>query len=320
MIHSSQYILDNILNYATSCKQQNLEQLPVQDKETFEKIKVVQKEHYEFFKKQSEYLQRAFYVENELKTNQVHDQVKRLLQIPQYEQRSPEWFAQRKGKLTSSDIDTVLGNNKYGVPDDVLFKKHGIAKPFTGNDATRHGQKYEDEAIRIYCERYNKKTFSFGLLPHPQIDFLAGSPDDITYDGIVVEVKCPLRRKIIPNEIPKHYRAQLNMNMEICGLDHGVFIEYKPKEVFGEEEFNVVHIQRDPNWMQTVFPIIHEFWEKVRSYENKIDTHPKYENYLKKANPDLKKLNDGSVNCMCDPSGFVYSSSDDDESLCDDAP
>ena len=112
----------------------------------------------------------------------------------------------------------TLGNNKYSSYDEVLFKKCGIRKPFVGNEATRHGQKYEDEAIELYCKKYNKKTFNFGLLPHPKIDFLAGSPDDITYDGIVIEVKCPLRRKIVLGEIPIHYQAQIRMNMEICSL------------------------------------------------------------------------------------------------------
>ena len=110
----------------------------------------------------------------------IHPRVRELLEIPQFEQRSDEWFAQRKTRLTSSDVDTVLGQNKYAKSDEVLFKKCGVAKPFTGNEATRHGQKYEDEAIEIYCKLYNKQTKSFGLLPHPTISWLGGSPDDIT--------------------------------------------------------------------------------------------------------------------------------------------
>ena len=39
----------------------------------------------------------------------VHSKIEKLLKLPQHEQRSPEWFAQRYTKLTSSDAATVLG-------------------------------------------------------------------------------------------------------------------------------------------------------------------------------------------------------------------
>ena len=217
----------------------------------------------------------------------MHPQVEKLLQIPQFEQRSPEWFSQRKNLLTSSDIDTVLGNNKkYSQPDDVLFKKCGIFKPFTGNVNTRHGHKYEDEAIQHYCRLYNKETKSFGLLPHPTISWLGGSPDDITTDGIVIEVKCPLVRKIVQGQIPDHYVAQVKMNMEICDLDKAVFIEYKPKTEEKEMELNIIHIDRDPEWFKSVYPILENFWNEVLYYRKVgIDKHPKYEKQMRKLFP-----------------------------------
>jgi putative phage-type endonuclease len=218
----------------------------------------------------------------------MNPQVQKLLNLPQYEQRSPEWFEQRKNKLTSSDVDTVLGNNKYAKPLEVLFKKCGISKPFTGNEATRHGQKYEDEAIKHYCELYNKKTHSFGLLPHPEIEWLGGSPDDITEDGIVIEVKCPLRRKIVMGEIPKHYIGQIKMNMEICNLDKAVFIEYRPKHMNENNEIllNVVELDRDPEWFKSVFPILESFWNEVLHYRTVgIENHKDYLYYNNLSTP-----------------------------------
>lgn len=198
----------------------------------------------------------------------IHPQVLKLLEIPQYEQRSKEWFDQRSNKLTSSDVDAVLGNNKYSSYNDVLFSKCGMSKPFNGNEATRHGQKYESEAIRLYCERYNKKTKSFGLLPHPTVNWLGGSPDDITHDGIVIEVKCPLRRKIVHGEIPIQYISQVKMNMEITDLDKAVFIEYKPATDQDPLVFNVVELDRDPVWFESVFPTLDKFWKDVVHYRN----------------------------------------------------
>lgn len=214
-----------------------------------------------------------------MENNLIHPQVKKLLEIPQYEQRSPEWFAQRKDKLTSSDVDTVLGTNKYQKPIDVLFKKCGMAPDFNGNEATRHGQKYEDEAIELYCKLYNKKSLSFGLLPHPTISWLGGSPDDITEDGIVIEVKCPLYRKIEMGKIPEHYISQVKMNMEICGLDKAVFIEYAPSSLTGGDVIlNVVHFDRDPEWLPSILPTLEHFWNEVLYYrQHGIEKHEKYQ-------------------------------------------
>lgn len=216
----------------------------------------------------------------------LHPQVVKLLEIPQYEQRSKEWFDQRANKLTSSDVDTVLGNNKYSKYNDVLFSKCGISQPFTGNEATRHGQKYETEAIKLYCELYEKKTKSFGLLPHPTVPWLGGSPDDITYDGIVIEVKCPLRRKIIHGEIPIQYISQVKMNMEITGLDKAVFIEYKPADEQSSYILNVVEIDRDPEWFGSVYPVLEKFWNSVLYYRTHgIDKHEDYKYYYSRSIP-----------------------------------
>ena len=211
---------------------------------------------------------------------EIHPQVKKLLALPQYEQLSPEWFEQRTKVLTASLIDTVLGRSKYQTAEEVLFAKCGIKRPFLSNDATRHGQKYEDEAIAHYCERYNKKNISFGLLPHPTIPFLAGSPDDITYDGIVIEVKCPLRRKIVMGEIPHHYLSQILFNMEICNLDKGVFIEYRPAWMNDNDEItlNVIHLDRDREWFKRVYPKLESFWKDVCFYRDVgISYHPQFE-------------------------------------------
>ena len=239
------------------------------------------------------------------------------------EQRSPEWFEARLGRLTSSDVDTVLGNSKYGKPVDVLFKKCGLGKPFTGNVATRYGQKYEDEAIAVYCEKFGKKTHSFGLLPHPTIPWLGGSPDDITTDGIVIEVKCPLYRKIVMGECPKHYVAQVKMNMEICDLDRAVFIEYRPenKDKNQPMELNVVHFERDPQWIKDVLPKLESFWNDVLRYrEIGIDKHEMYDYYYALNNPkrciDLQSdSSQGECTLGCDNQDIVLNYETDDSCL-----
>jgi len=203
--------------------------------------------------------------------------VQKLLDLPQYEQRTPEWFNQRRNALTASDAPTALGENKYKSQWQLLLDKCGEGKPFTGNEATRWGNHYEDIAIEKYSQIKNKEVLSFGLIIHPEYDWLGGSPDGITTDGILLEVKCPLRRKIIPGEVPEHYLAQVLLNLEICNLDEAHFIEFIPGNSDSDFDINIVTVYRNCQWFAEKLPILKEFWDSVVEYRKiGIKNHPKY--------------------------------------------
>ena len=230
----------------------------------------------------------------------LHPRIKELMKIPQHEQRSEAWFAARKDRLTASNVDAVLGRNKYNSREEILFKKCGISAPFKGNKFTQHGADNEDNAIAEYCRIYNKKTIDFGLLPHDTIGFLAGSPDGIAFDNgdpnckpVVLEVKCPFTRDPEPGCIPEHYLSQLLINMEITKFD-GAFIEYVPEghcpnmrtRVKKSKFINIIHLEYDPGWINLVLPRLREFWDEVLDYRrNGIETHPEYRRYYLKSIP-----------------------------------
>ena len=221
-----------------------------------------------------------------------NDKINELLKIPQYEQRSPEWFSQREGKLTSSDAATALGINPYQKPYELLFKKCGHdLKPFIGNVATLHGQKYEDYAIEKYCRVMGMTNYNFGLISYEQVHgqheeyyFLAGSPDGIvinnsdqTGEPVLLEVKCPYRRKIVLNEIPKYYYPQVQLNLFICGLRLADFIEYRPESPGKDEILNIVRVHLDMNWINKNFLILQKFCKEVEHYRNiGIQNHPNF--------------------------------------------
>lgn len=217
--------------------------------------------------------------------------IKKLLEIPQFEQRSAEWFEQRKDKLTSSDAGSVLGLNPYENYNDVLFKKCGAGKEFIGNEATLWGQKYEDEAIEYYCSIFNKKNFNFGLISYTDVHsdnkypWLAGSPDGIVedtdspndYPAILLEVKCPYRRKITTNKCPSYYYPQVQLNLFITNLKVADFIEYDPRL----PKMNVVRIFKDQHWLDENLPKLEKFWMDVKKYRQVgIHTHPKFKRQI----------------------------------------
>jgi hypothetical protein len=94
----------------------------------------------------------------------------------------------------------------------------------------------------------NVKVEDFGLMMHPTIDFLGASPDGIIcrtkldgihktkYVGRMLEIKCPLSRKInmsgpIKDHIcPLHYWIQVQLQLECCNLEECDFWQCNIRE------------------------------------------------------------------------------------------
>ncbi len=263
----------------------------------------------------------------------------RVLHVPVIVQRSPEWFAKRASRVTSSEASAVLGENKYESATDVMFRKFGLGRAFVGNAATRYGQHYEPEAIAAYCAALGRVSFEVGLVdyeavhgPDARLAFVAGSPDGITVrrgravaaptttesssssaeeriqaagligplgaerppytseaclrdelgdaadeEPVLLEVKCPFRRKIVHGTIPHHYYAQVQLNMFICGLRVADFVEYRPAPF----ELNIVRVYPDEKWLAHALPVLVAFHAECASYAGRIEEHPSYAKYAK---------------------------------------
>ena len=100
----------------------------------------------------------------------------------------------------------------------------------------------------------------FGLLNHQKLHWLAASPDGITPDGVMLEIKCPFIRKIKPKEFPMYYWVQVQIQLEVCDLYECDYIECSIKEVeeeyFHELDENVISgiILRKPGTEEYVYP------------------------------------------------------------------
>jgi putative phage-type endonuclease len=133
-----------------------------------------------------------------------------------------------------------LNHKKWGNPyssrEEFVLKKCGHV-PFSGNVATRHGVKYEQVACDIYARIKNTRIYELGLIEHEKYSWLGASPDGITYDGTLLEIKVPYRRN--PTGIPPfYYWVQMQLQLQCCmELDKCDFIECVISEFNTEDEF-----------------------------------------------------------------------------------
>jgi putative phage-type endonuclease len=193
----------------------------------------------------------------------MHPRVAELLQQKYDDQRTPEWHALRGKMLTASDLATAIGDNPYETPEDLIVKKCGHHHWF-GNAATEHGTVFEPIARDLYDERHAQKSHEIGLVQHPVHLWLGGSPDGVTESGRLIEIKCPLSRKITP-AVPKYYLPQIQLLLEVLDLEVCDFIQYRPANMSknGEEEFFVTQVDRDREWFARILPKAKAFWDRV---------------------------------------------------------
>lgn len=202
---------------------------------------------------------------------EVTDHVFDLIQKDKREwtpQRTEPWYEKRRNHITASLVASICGDNPYETRLAALRKKCGTEPPFLGNAATEHGNKYEQTAIELYEQRKGKKVIEFGLLEslNEGEHFMAGSPDGITADGVLIEVKCPFRRQPIEGVIPGHYMHQLQCLMHFLRLDECDFIEYVPGSLWREETFFVTRVARDDAFWERIRPKLESFWADVLLY------------------------------------------------------
>jgi len=124
----------------------------------------------------------------------IDRRVMKLLAKKQIKQRTEEWYEKRNSILTASDCASAIGICKYKSRSQLIYKKAGIGGSSSSGPisvACAHGIKYEDEAANIYATRnpHLCPFFELGLTMHDTHHFLGASPDRITKDGILIEIK-----------------------------------------------------------------------------------------------------------------------------------
>jgi hypothetical protein len=171
------------------------------------------------------------------------------------DQRSDAWFKLRGNLLTASDLAAALGMNFFKSPDTLLLEKCGYKKNSANIDTAR-GVRLEPLVRDMYDARTHSKTHEIGLLVHPEHGWLGGSPDGVTEDGILVEIKCP--KKLVAR-IPQYYYPQVQLLLEIMDLEDCDFVQYCEEK----DMMTIIRVTRDRAWFAEQLPRMRAFWDLV---------------------------------------------------------
>lgn len=191
------------------------------------------------------------------------------------QQRSPEWYEQRKLRLTGSRIGAILGLSPWQKPADVIREMvrehHGAESEFVSNPAVDHGNNNEQRALLCFMRETGLQVEQCGFFEYG--DRMGASPDGLTSDGGVLELKVPfgLRNggefKTLSEQ--PHYACQVQMEMLATGRKNAYFAQYiapkgDPLDLnYVPEKINIERIESDPEWIDSVLPELDAFYKQL---------------------------------------------------------
>lgn len=129
------------------------------------------------------------------------------------EQRSPEWFAVRCGKVTASRIADLTATTRSGYSTSranykaqlVCERLTGCVEPSYTNAAMQWGIDKEPEARDAYAEHALVGIEEVGFVVHPTIPSAGCSPDGLVAPDGMVEIKCPISATHIETLLGKKF-------------------------------------------------------------------------------------------------------------------
>lgn len=183
-------------------------------------------------------------------------------------QRSDEWFALRRDKLTTSTFSTALGFWKGKRRSELWHEKVFSLETQVIENSKRCAMEWgvlnEAAAIDRYKSITGHDVSSFGFAVHAeeQLDWLGASPDGLLGcfpGGGILEVKCPYNKGkpeiALPwSTVPFYYMPQVQGQMEILDREWVDLYCWTPN---GSTIFRII---RRRDYWELMHGILHEFW------------------------------------------------------------
>ena len=157
------------------------------------------------------------------------------------EQGTPEWFAQRLGKVTASRVSDIIAKTKTGVSASrANYLAQLVAERLTGqasdtfkSGAMQHGTETEPQARMAYEAETGLMVTEVAMIQHGTIEMAGASPDGLVGDDGLVEIKCPNTSThiatLMADKAPSQYIPQMQWQMACTGRAWCDFVSFDPR-------------------------------------------------------------------------------------------
>nr|WP_235661080.1 lambda exonuclease family protein [Candidatus Hamiltonella defensa] len=205
------------------------------------------------------------------------------------QQRTPDWFQARCGKVTASRLGDLMAKTRAGVAASrARYQAELICERLTGQReegfvtaAMRRGTELEPEARDLYRLYSGNEVKEVGLIPHPTLPDFAASPDGLVNPEGLLEIKCPNAwthlELLKTGQIKTPWRLQMQAQMRCTGRAWCDFVSYDnrfPPEL----AYFQTRVSFDPllneDIEQAVRTFLNEIEEEIQSIKRKAAKMP----------------------------------------------
>jgi putative phage-type endonuclease len=197
------------------------------------------------------------------------------------EQRSPEWFASRLGKVTASRVADVIAKTKSGYSasrDNYMAQL--ICERLTGqqgesftNAAMTWGTETEPLARSAFEAYADVMVEEVGFVPHPSIEMSGASPDGLVGLFGMLEIKCPNTAThidtLLTQTVPSKYITQMQFQMRCCERQWCEFVSFDPRLPQDLQLF-VKRVEFDPEYVAMLEKEVIQFLAELNDKVNKL--------------------------------------------------
>ena len=170
-------------------------------------------------------------------------------------QGSPEWLAERAGKVTASMISNVMMK-----PETAGFRDYQaqlVAEILTGkpqgSDFTSAAMQFGTETEPLARSAYEAETGvavdEVGFCQNPKIERSGASPDGLVGNSGLVEIKCPKVAThlayLIADVVPAAYKNQMMWQMACTDRQWCDFVSFRP-DLPEHLQLFIIRFKRDP--------------------------------------------------------------------------
>lgn len=199
------------------------------------------------------------------------------------EQRSPEWFAQRLGKVTASKVADVMATGRGGAPSASRknYMAQLVTERLTGlptelgftNAAMERGTDLEPVAAAAYAFKHDTEVEEVGFIDHPEIQMFGASPDRTVGTEGLIEIKCPNTATHIGtltgSPIDKKYHLQMQVQMACTGRQWCDFVSFDDR-LPAPLDMIVIRVDRDDAMIAEIEAEVRLFLDQLDDMERQL--------------------------------------------------
>ena len=197
------------------------------------------------------------------------------------EQRTDEWYRLRRGHVTASRFGDVMARpsskrfRNYLL--DLVFDFEGV--PDFRDDAPwfAAGAAMEPTALGAYSWKTDTVVQRVGLCVRDDFDYIGCSPDGLLGDDGGVEVKCRKYLRTYFAAVRAGYKSTMRPQVQGCmyvtGRKWWDVVNFWRDDKHELEKINIVRVQRDDQYIQTLHARIVEFYTEARALHDRRRGH-----------------------------------------------